>query len=73
MRAVVEVRNGCVYTISADTPCEILVVDHDDQMEVAGRPVSSATIWELRSSDEAVPRWFAQASEQGNTGYLVSE
>ena len=73
MRAVVEVRNGCVYTISADVPCEILVVDHDDQLEVAGEAVSSTTIWELDSQEGPVSTWFAGAREQMNTHHAGSE
>ncbi len=64
MRAVVEIRSGCVYAISADVPCEILVVDHDDQVEIDGRAVSATTIWQLSSREGPVSMWFAEAREQ---------
>ena len=73
MRAVIEIRNGCVYTIGADMPCEVLVVDHDDQIDVAGKAVSSTTIWELTSHEGPISTRFAEAREEMNTGYVVEE
>ena len=61
MRLVIEIRDGCVYSLTASEECEVAIIDRDVEETLPEGDRSFACIWNPEIDHSAVEEAFALA------------
>ena len=61
MRVVIEIRDGCVYSLTADQACEVAIIDRDVEETLPEGDASFACVWQPEVDRAAVLEAFTLA------------
>ena len=61
MRTVIEIRDGCVYSLTASKECEVAIIDRDVEETLPEGDPSFACVWHPEVDRAAVHEAFTLA------------
>jgi hypothetical protein len=61
MRLLIEIRDGCLYSLAVTGPCEVAIVDHDVKETLPEGDLSYTCTWSPDIDSEAVEDAFRLA------------